>query len=166
MPVTYIIEYADGQDVHKTILSVSDPAVMARALKSDAIKGKKNEELAIALAEALRGTAPLIVERYKNGERHDARDGTPATETFDANGQIAMWKRFNEGRLHDADGEPAMVVFADGGFSYAASFKFGAKQKTLTPQECTEAYWAWGKKHAKAAPDGNIAPGVAYGKPV
>lgn len=161
-PASHIIEYADGLDERKIVVSAFEAAALEKALASSALAGKQKEELAKALATLLRGHTAFLIERYKNGERHDATNGAAAIESFDAQGMPVLWKRFDNGQLQDApDGEPAMVVLAKGDFTFAESFTRGKSNKKLSPQELAEARWIWAKKHARPAPPDNGKPGPA-----
>lgn len=131
----HTIEYVEGTDTRKIVISANDQSAMDAALKSDILLGKKKEALAKALAEALRSRTALLIERYKNDERHDAEDG-----------------------------EPAMVVLARGDFTYAESFTMGKSNKKLSPQELTDARWVWAKKHARPAPADHTPPGPGSSK--
>jgi hypothetical protein len=159
------IEYQKNGASFKVVLTTTLSDIFTKAAQQENIRDKKEEELVTALIAYIRSKAVLLVERYKDNERHDGANGEPASQTFSDSGKIITNKHFQDGRLNDGiNGEPAMQMFDDRNrLIHAVSYKNGGRVKELSGQERNDYMYRWAQKNAgKPLPDSK-KPGPSGG---
>ena len=155
------IEYQKEGAAFKVVLTVNSPDIFEKALQQKNIRDKKGEEWLSALIAYIRTkSAVLVVDCYKDGERHDGLNGEPAVQIFSDNGKIVANKHFQRGRLSDgANGEPAVQMFDDRfRLVHAVSYKNGEQVKVLSELEREGYMFQWAQKNAGKAPADNKKP--------
>lgn len=160
------IEYQKDGAAFKVVLSTTSPDIFTKASQQKDIRDKKEEELVAALIAYIRSKAVLVVERYKDGERHDGLDGAPASQVFSDSGKTITSKHFRGGRLNDgADGEPAMQMFDDRNrLIHAVSYKNGVRFRELSEQEMDDYQFRLAQKNAGMPLPGGKKPGPGGAK--
>ncbi|MCE9506932.1 MAG: hypothetical protein K8R48_01255 [Alphaproteobacteria bacterium] len=151
------IEYQKDGTAFKVVLTAKSPEIFAKASQQENIRDKKDEELIAALIAYIRSKDVLLVERYRDGLRHDGANGEPAMQVFSDSGKIITAKHFQDGRLNDGvNGEPAMQMFDDRNrLIHAVSYKNGERVKELSGQERDDYMYRLAQKNAgKPQPEG------------
>jgi len=121
---TQEIEYRNGDDAFRVVLTSNSPDIFSQAAKQQEIKDKEGEALVAALLSYAKG-AVFRVERYKDGKLNDRPGGGHAVQEFNDSGALIAASRYRDGKRQDAaNGEPAFQKFNDDGIrTYLVHYK-------------------------------------------